>query len=309
VQLKEMTAFVKKSNATKGLIPSWAGGRMPLSSQLSSVLRDKLDEVAHHQEKDVEVKALRSLFNLQEHLSHLPKRNEMLIESFESRDGHHLFFYPFEGRLVHEGMASLIAYRIGRIKKATYSIAMNDYGFELLTDEPIPLMEALEEDLFTIHNLIDDIQHSLNANEMARRRFRDIAHIGGLVFTGYPGQPIKNRHLQASTGLLFDVFMEYEPDNLLIRQAFNEALAYQLEEFRLREALLRIQKQEIIIKQVERPTPFAFPILVDRLREKLTLESLEERVAKMARRYDSMEGYEEEPKEFTPQKPRRRKGL
>lgn len=309
VQLKEMTAFVKKSNATKGLIPSWAGGRMPLSSQLSSVLRDKLDEVAHHQEKDVEVKALRSLFNLQEQLSHLPKRNEMLIESFESRDGHHLFFYPFEGRLVHEGMASLIAYRIGRIKKATYSIAMNDYGFELLTDEPIPLMEALEEDLFTIHNLIDDIQHSLNANEMARRRFRDIANIGGLVFTGYPGQPIKNRHLQASSGLLFDVFMEYEPDNLLIRQAFNEALAFQLEEFRLLEALLRIQKQEIVIKQVERPTPFAFPILVDRLREKLTLESLEERVAKMARRYDSMEGYEEEPKEFTPQKPRRRKGL
>jgi ATP-dependent Lhr-like helicase len=309
VQLKEMTAFVKKSNATKGLIPSWAGGRMPLSSQLSSVLRDKLDEVAHHQEKDVEVKALRSLFNLQEQLSHLPKRNEMLIESFESRDGHHLFFYPFEGRLVHEGMASLIAYRIGRIKKATYSIAMNDYGFELLTDEPIPLMEALEEDLFTIHNLIDDIQHSLNANEMARRRFRDIANIGGLVFTGYPGQPIKNRHLQASSGLLFDVFMEYEPDNLLIRQAFNEALAFQLEEFRLREALLRIQKQEIVIKKVERPTPFAFPILVDRLREKLTLESLEERVAKMARRYDSMEGYEEEPKEFTPQKPRRRKGL
>jgi DNA ligase-associated DEXH box helicase len=309
VQLKEMTAFVKKSNATKGLIPSWAGGRMPLSSQLSSVLRDKLDEVAHHQEKDVEVIALRSLFNLQEQLSHLPKRNEMLIESFESRDGHHLFFYPFEGRLVHEGMASLIAYRIGRIKKATYSIAMNDYGFELLTDEPIPLMEALEEDLFTIHNLIDDIQHSLNANEMARRRFRDIANIGGLVFTGYPGQPIKNRHLQASSGLLFDVFMEYEPDNLLIRQAFNEALAFQLEEFRLREALLRIQKQEIVIKKVERPTPFAFPILVDRLREKLTLESLEERVAKMARRYDSMEGYEEEPKEFTPQKPRRRKGL
>ncbi len=307
VQLKDMTAFVKKSNATKGLIPSWAGGRMPLSSQLSSVLRDKLDEVAHHQEKDVEVKALRSLFNLQERLSHLPKRTDLLIEAFESRDGHHLFFYPFEGRLVHEGMASLIAYRIGRIKKATYSIAMNDYGFELLTDEPIPLMEALEEDLFTIHNLIDDIQHSLNANEMARRRFRDIAHIGGLVFTGYPGQPIKNRHLQASTGLLFDVFMEYEPDNLLIRQAFNEALAFQLEEFRLREALLRIQKQEIVIKQVERPTPFAFPILVDRLREKLTLESLEERVAKMARRYDAFEDDEEEPPPPAKAKTRKRK--
>ena len=196
---------------------------------------------------------------------------------------------------MHEGMASLVAYRIGKIKKATYSIAMNDYGFELLTDEPIPLMEALEEDLFSMHNLIEDIQHSLNANEMARRRFRDIAHIGGLVFTGYPGQPIKNRHLQASTGLLFDVFREYEPDNLLVRQAYNEALAFQLEEFRLREALQRIQHQEVIIKQVERPTPFAFPIMVDRLREKLTMESLEERVAKMARRYDAFEDDVEEP--------------
>jgi ATP-dependent Lhr-like helicase len=295
VQLKEMTAFVRKSNKTKGLIPSWAGGRMPLSSQLSSVLRDKLDDVAHHVEKDEEVVALRSLFNLQEQLSHLPKKNDLLIESFESRDGHHLFFYPFEGRLVHEGMASLLAYRIGLIKKATYSIAMNDYGFELLTDEPIPLMEALEEDLFRTENLIEDIQHSLNANEMARRRFRDIAHIGGLVFTGYPGQPVKNRHLQASTGLLFDVFREYEPNNLLIRQAYNEALAFQLEEFRLREALQRIQHQEIIIKTVERPTPFAFPIMVDRLREKLTMESLEERVAKMARRYDAFENDVEEP--------------
>jgi ATP-dependent Lhr-like helicase len=309
VQLKEMTAFVRKSNKTKGLIPSWAGGRMPLSSQLSSVLREKLDEVAHHLEKDEEVVALRSLFNLQEQLSHLPKKTDLLIESFESRDGHHLFFYPFEGRLVHEGMASLIAYRMGKIKKATYSIAMNDYGFELLTDEPIPLMEALEEDLFTIHNLIDDIQHSLNANEMARRRFRDIAHIGGLVFTGYPGQPIKNRHLQASTGLLFDVFQEYEPNNLLVRQAYNEALAFQLEEFRLREALQRIQKQEIIIKKVERPTPFAFPIMVDRLREKITMESLEERVSKMARRYDAFENplEEPEPAPIPPTKTRKRK--
>jgi len=157
--------------------------------------------------------------------------------------------------------------------------------------------------------LIDDIQHSLNANEMARRRFRDIAHIGGLVFTGYPGQPIKNRHLQASTGLLFDVFQEYEPNNLLVRQAYNEALAFQLEEFRLREALQRIQKQEIIIKTVERPTPFAFPIMVDRLREKITMESLEERVSKMARRYDAFENPLEEPEAapIPPTKTRKRK--
>lgn len=291
VKVKEMTAFVKKSTKTKGLIPSWAGGRMPLSSQLSAVFRDKLDEVAHGIEKDVEVKALKPLFELQAKLSHLPQSHEFLIESFKSREGHHLLFYPFEGRLVHEGMASLLAYRISKIKPASFSIAMNDYGFELLTDEDIPIEEALEDaDFFSINNLISDIQNSLNSNEMARRRFRDIAHIGGLVFTGYPGQPVKNKHLQASTSLLFDVFNEYEPDNILVRQAYNEALALQLEEFRLRAALQRIQTQSIVLKTIERPTPFAFPILVDSLgRERLTTETMEERIAKMARRYGADE--------------------
>jgi DNA ligase-associated DEXH box helicase len=287
VRVKEMTAYVKKSNAKKGIIPSWAGGRMPLSSQLSAVFRDKLDEVAHGVERDEEVIALKPLFELQQRLSHLPQSHEFMIESFHSRDGHHLLFYPFEGRLVHEGMASLLAYRISKIKSASYSIAMNDYGFELLTDEEIPIEQALEtDDLFSIHNLLEDIQHSLNANEMARRRFRDIAHIGGLIFTGYPGQTIRNKHLQASTSLLFEVFSEYEPDNLLVRQAYNEALAFQLEEFRLRAALQRIGKQSIVLKQIDRPTPFAFPIMVDSLgREKLTTETLEERVAKMAKQY------------------------
>ena len=287
VRVKEMTAYVKKSNSTKGIIPSWNGGRMPLSSQLAAVFRLKLDEVAHGIEEDIEVKALKPLFDLQQQLSHLPQSHEFLIESFKSKEGHHLLFYPFEGRLVHEGMASLLAYRISKIKPASFSIAMNDYGFELLTDEDIPVEQALEDaGFFSIDNLIDDIQHSLNANEMARRRFRDIAHIGGLVFTGYPGQQVKNKHLQASTSLLFEVFSEYEPDNLLVRQAYNEALAFQLEEFRLRAALQRIQTQNIILKVIERPTPFAFPIMVDSLgREKLTTETMEERIAKMARSY------------------------
>jgi DNA ligase-associated DEXH box helicase len=287
VRIKEMTAYVKKSTKNKGMIPSWNGGRMPLSSQLAAVFRDKLDEVAHGIEKDIEVIELRPLFRLQQELSHLPQSHEFLIESFKSTEGHHLLFYPFEGRLVHEGMASLLAYRISRIRPASFSIAMNDYGFELLTDDDVPIEEVLEDaDFFTIDNLLEDIQHSLNANEMARRRFRDIAHIGGLVFTGYPGQQVKNKHLQASSSLLFDVFSEYEPDNLLVRQAYNEALAFQLEEFRLRAALQRIQTQNIVLKTVERPTPFAFPIMVDSLgRERFTTESLEDRIGKMARQY------------------------
>lgn len=285
VKIKDMTAYVKKSAKSNGRIPSWMGGRIPLSSQLSAMFRTKLDDVAHHIETDIEVKTLRPLFDLQAKLSHLPTSDEFLIERFTSRDGYHLFFYPFEGRLVHEGMASLFAYRLSKIKKASFSIAMNDYGFELLSDDVIPLDEGLKQDLFSSVNLLDDIQNSLNANEMARRKFRDIAHIAGLVFTGYPGKLMKNRHLQASTSLLFEVFKEYEPDNVLIRQAYNEALQFQLEEFRLREALSRLRGLKVVITQCEKPTPFAFPIMVDRLREKLTTESLEERVAKMSLRY------------------------
>lgn len=285
VKVKEMTAFVRKSKSNKGQIPSWMGGRMPLSSQLSAMFRKKLDEVANGEETDPETQALRPLFHMQDDLSHLPRSNEFLIEKLVTRDGHHLFFYPFEGRLVHEGMGSLFAFRLAKIKSASFSIAMNDYGFELLTDEEIPLEEAIARHLFSTDNLLDDIQHSLNANEMARRRFRDIAHIAGLVFTGFPGKTMKNKHLQASTSLLFEVFREYEPNNVLIRQAYHEALQFQLEEFRLREALQRIEHQKIIITQSDQPTPFAFPILVDRLREKLSTESLEERVAKMTLRY------------------------
>ncbi len=299
VRIKDMTAYVRKSSGKKGIIPSWMGGRMPLSSQLSAKLRDKLDQVASLMEKspagnkikvtkslDVEIAALKPLFELQESLSHIPLKSEFLIEKFTSNDGHHLFFYPFEGRLVHEGMASLFAYRISKIRRANFSIAMNDYGFELLTDDEISLNEALANGLFSIENLLEDIQQSLNANEMARRRFRDIAHIAGLVFTGFPGKAMKSKHLQASTSLLFEVFSEYESDNVLVRQAYHEAMQFQLEEFRLRAALQRIQTLKVVITDSQKPTPFAFPILVDGLgREKLITETLEERVAKMTLMY------------------------
>ena len=235
-------------------------------------------------EEDEEIVALRPLFERQMQQSHLPNKFEFLIEKVETRDGFHYFFFPFEGRLVHEGLSSLFAYRMTKLKSATFSIAMNDYGFELLTDEEMPLELAIEDGLFSDKHLLDDIQHSLNANEMARRKFRDIAHIAGLVFTGYPGKPMKNKHLQSSTSLLFDVFNEYESDNLLVRQAYNEALAFQLEEFRMRAALQRIQGQKHIIKTTDGPSPFAFPVMVDRLsREKLSTETVEDRVARMVR--------------------------
>ena len=287
VRVKDMEVQVRKSKRKSGRVPSWQGGRMPLSSQMSEMIRMKINESAEGLETDEEMIFLRPLLKLQSERSHLPKKNEFLIEYFETDEGHHVVMYPFEGRLVHEGLASLVAYRISRIKPITFSIAMNDYGFELLSDQEIPIYEAIETDLLGIDNLLKDIQASINSIEMARRKFRDIAAIAGLVFKGFPGQRIRDKHIQSSSQLFFNVFHEYDSTNLLLHQAYEEVMAFQLEEARMRRALDRINKQKIIIKGPAVPTPFSFPIIVDRLsRDKLTSEKLEDRVKRMILMYE-----------------------
>ena len=281
VRVKDMTVQVRKSAQKTGKIPSWQGGRMPLSSQLGAMLRRKMEELARGQSADIELQILQPLAELQRQRSHLPAANEFLIEYFTSREGHHLLMYPYEGRLVHEAMGALLAWRIARLKPITFTIAMNDYGFELLSDSPIPIEEALESDLFRTEGLGADIRASINAAEMARRKFRDIAGIGGLVFKGYPGRTKKDKHLQASAKLFFEVFNDYDPGNLLLLQAYEEALTFGLQEARLREALDRISTQCIVLRRPVKATPFAFPIMVDRLRERLSSEKLEDRIRKM----------------------------
>lgn len=285
VRIKEMEAHVRPSKRKSGKVPSWQGGRMPLSSQLSEMIRVKMDEAANNAESDEEMKFLRPLMDLQKLRSHLPSKNELLIEYFHSSEGYHVVIYPFEGRNVHEGLGALVAYRIAKIKPITFSIAMNDYGFELLSDQPIPIEEAVETNVLGIENLSTDILASINSTEMARRKFRDIAAIAGLVFKGLPGRKIKEKHLQSSSQLFFNVFNEYESDNLLLLQAYEEVMDFQLEEARMRIALERIEHQKIIITQPDKPTPFSFPIIVDRTREKLTSERLEDRIKKMMVEY------------------------
>jgi ATP-dependent Lhr-like helicase len=290
IQIKEMTVLVKKSSATKSQVPSWMGGRMPLSANLGKKLREQISlycqamsAVSKSKKPSLEPEliALEPLFKLQQHLSALPKVDELLIEHIETKDGYHLFVYPFEGRLVHEAMAAILAYRISKIKPITFSFAMNDYGFELLSDQPIPVDDTNAYELFSPDNLLIDIQKSVNSTEMAKRKFRDISVIGGLIFQGFPGEQKKARHLQSSASLLFKVFSEYDPQNLLLKQAFQEVMEQQMEEERLREMLLRIQSSKIILTFPTRLTPFCFPIKVDSMREDLSSEKLEDRVRKM----------------------------
>jgi ATP-dependent Lhr-like helicase len=281
VMIKDMTALVRKSNAKKSIVPSWQGGRMPLSANLGIMLRRKLNDALTTNTREIELTILKPLFELQASLSHVPKENELLIEHIETKDGYHLFVYPFEGRLVHEAMAALLAYRISRMMPITFSFAMNDYGFELLSDQPIPVDDSSVYGLFLPDDLTSDIQRSVNSAEMARRKFRDIAVIGGLIFQGYPGEYKKAKHLQSSASLLFNVFSEYDKNNLLLRQAYNEVMEQQMEEARLRNMLERIQLSKIVITFPMQLTPFCFPLKVDSMRENFSSEQLEDRIKKM----------------------------
>ncbi len=286
IRTKELTAYVKKSTKPGGRSPAWLGGKLPLSSKMSDMLRRKMDEASHdtpdQKWKDIELKFIQPIIKLQKERSHVPALDELLIEKFQTDDGYHVVFYPFEGRFVHEGLAALFASRISTMYPITFSFAYNDYGFELMSDQPIRIEDALGESLLDIENLERDVLSGVNSSELARRRFRDIAAIAGLVFKGYPGQPVKDRHLQSSSQLIFKVFEDYDPKNLLLRQSYDEVVNYQLEMSRLRKAMNRMFNQKIIITHPEKPTPFAFPIMVDRLRDRMSSESLGERIKRMS---------------------------
>lgn len=284
IRIKEMVAQVRNSSNKSTKTPSWMGGRLTLSGEMSELLRRELYS-CHLPEKQQsrEIKALKPLFNRQLIESIIPGPDQFLIETFKTQDGYHNLFYPFEGRFVHEALASLLSYRISLLVPITFSLAYNDYGFELLSDQKLDINMVLDNNLFSSEYLLEDLQKSLNSTELARRKFRDIAVISGLVFSGYPKKNLQMKHLQSSSQLLFEVFRDYEPDNLLYLQSYRETFEHQLEEGRLRMALERIAGQEIIWKNCAEPTPLSFPIITDRLREKLSSEKLADRIQKMTR--------------------------
>lgn len=279
VSIDGNTVRSRKSNSKKAIVVSWQGSRMSLSGKVSYWLKHVLNNYEKYQFR--EMTKVEPLLDIQRSLSCLPFEKGLLIEMMQSKEGYHLFCYPMAGRSLHEGLAMLIAFRLSRYKNFTCSIAMNDYGFELLSDEPIPIEDALEEDLFSKENLLKDLHEANNFNQMAEKRFTNIAGIAGLLYKGTPNEPVKTSHLSTHAKLFYKVFNTYEPDNLLLKQAQDEVIFNQLEHKRLINLFDDINEEGIHLEYIERPTPFCFPILVDRLRETLTTERIEDRIKKM----------------------------
>jgi len=285
-RIRDMIAYVRLGKSGRPSVPRWAGGRLPLSTLLADAMLELFAAADSDPPLPAALQALAPLLEQQARHSALPGPDRLLVEQTESRDGAHLFLFPFAGRLAHEGLAALLAWRLARDRPRSFSMTVNDYGIELVSDEPVAVDETLLRRALSPRGLETDILASLNAAEMARHRFRDIARVAGLVFQGYPGRQKRARQLQASSGLMFDMLSEHDPDNLLLVQARTEVLEAEMELSRLRRTLAHIEECRIVLRQCDRLTPLAFPIWADRLRGQLSTEDFQARVERMLARMD-----------------------
>jgi ATP-dependent Lhr-like helicase len=285
--MKDMVVYVKGTTKRSTVTPTWGGGNLAISDSLSTHLRYEIEVARTGEERSPELKCIAPILSTQTRISHLPATNELLIESCKTREGQHLYVYPFEGRFVHEGLGFLWGYRLARQKQATFTISVNDYGFEILAPKDYPFQDLFSNEFFSLEHLYEDVKASLNISELTARKFRSIAQVAGLVFKGYPSAKKTSSQLQVSSSLIYEVFSKYEPDNLLLKQAEREVLNEQLEVHRLSKTLERLSQLTVVWKNTKRPSPFAFPLLVERLSSRLSNESLLERIERLKTQWNN----------------------
>ena len=307
VRTHDMTAYVRKATKSRGIVPAWGGTKMALSEAMTDMVQELLFEAAgagppqasgapprgaraagelgapflQGDFLEPEMQAAQPMLATQARLSQLPRPGVLLIERFESAEGHHLFVYPFAGRNVHMGLAQLLAWRLARTQPNTFSLSINDFGLELLAVQPVDATPLQDGSVFSTRELMADVLQSLNSGELAQRRFREISRVAGLVFSGYPGAPKSMKQVQASSSLFWEVFRKYDAGNQLITQAEREVLSQELELERLRSSLKRMASQRVELVTLQTPSPFALPLMVERFREELSTEKLADRLQRI----------------------------
>lgn len=285
--IKDMVVYVKAAKKKSVITPTWAGGNLTISDTLSTQLRTEIDLIREHPHQNIESDRLSPILQAQQRISHLPSIQELLIECCKTREGQHLYVFPFEGRFVHEGLGFLWGYRFAKQQQTTFTISVNDYGFEILAPKDYPFKDLFSTEFFSLTSLHEDIKSSLNISELIGRKFRGVAQVAGLIFKGYPSSKKTASQLQVSSSLIYEVFTKYEPDNLLLKQAEQEVLNEQLEVHRLAATLNRLSQLQLVWQNTKRPSPFAFPLLVERLSSRMSNESLLERIERLKQQWEN----------------------
>ncbi|MEP2776925.1 MAG: ligase-associated DNA damage response DEXH box helicase [Luteolibacter sp.] len=287
IRFHKLTATVKlATKKTGGDIPSWSGGRLPLSSELSRSVARQLKEPSDN----AEMAAVAPILAIQKKWSRIPTADQLLVEFTNSREGDHLFIYPFAGRLVHEGLAALVGYRLSQRSGESIHVTQNDYGFSLTARHGLSLDEGILRQALSPEDLEEDLLECMNTAEMSRRQFRVVARVAGLLVPDLPGKRRPTRDLQVSARLLFEVFSRYDPGNLLLEQARREILEGQLELARLRETLLGLAARPMDLVETEQLTPMAFPLWADRLSAYLPAGDAASQLEKMLARLQAVSG-------------------
>ncbi|ASJ72357.1 DEAD-box ATP-dependent RNA helicase CshB [Granulosicoccus antarcticus IMCC3135] len=282
IRIREMTAYVRKATKRSRVVPRWGGTQLPLTSALADSVLQTLHLWQQGELSSPELLSIDATLKLQQQWSYLPGPNDFLIEYIRTQEGYSLFCFPFAGSLAHEGLAMVVASRLSALTPSTFTLQVNDYGFELQSPEPVEFDLDQLRQAFSVDHLLADILNSINTSEIAKRRFRDIARISGLVFDGYPGRAKTAKQLQASSGLIFDVLENHDPDNLLLDQARREVLDQQLEFERLKTTMQNLQGRQWRLERPERLTPLSFPLWADSLNSQtITSQSFQQRIQAM----------------------------
>ncbi|MEN4938375.1 ligase-associated DNA damage response DEXH box helicase [Stenotrophomonas sp. TWI1151] len=287
VRLENLTAYVRVARGGDGVVPRWQGGRLPLSDALGH----EMETVLAHPPESPEMRWLAPLLALQMRLSALPGPELLLVEHVRRREGQFVFVYPFAGRQVNEGLAALMAMRWTRLQSNTFGYAANDYGFVLAPARAIEIDAARVRALLEPQGLLADLRESLNLGELARRQFRDIARVSGMLVPALPGRtPRSLRQLQASSGLLYDVLRQHDPDHILLTLAEHEVLHDQLDLDSLARALTTCQARTLSLQHPASLGPLSFPLWAERLRGQLSNEDWKTRVLRAAQQLEKRHG-------------------
>ncbi len=272
----ENEALVSRARSDTPKVPSYAGGKFPLSTYLAERVRGMLSDPRAWKHLPTQVA---DWLELQQHLSMLPPSGDMLVETFPRGGRYYLVAYPFEGRLAHQTLGMLLTRRMERMGLKPLGFVANDYAIAIwsLADAGTRAKKGLVSmgELFARDMLGDDLEEWLQESALMKRTFRNCAIIAGLIERRFPGKEKTARQMTISTDLVYDVLRRHEPDHILLRAARDDAMSGLLDLQRLAQMLSRIEGR-IVHKDLERISPLAVPVMLEIGREPVYGEAREQ---------------------------------